>query len=60
MAYTYDPATGRLGSLTLPGGNKIVFQYDATGRLSKVTDWLGDFAVYKYDATGLPADTFAG
>jgi len=53
VSYTYDPATGRLGSLTFPGGNKVTYQYDATGRLAKVTDWLGDFAVYKYDSTGL-------
>jgi YD repeat-containing protein len=53
VAYTYDAATGRLGSLTFPGGNKVTYQYDATGRLAKVSDWLGDFALFKYDATGL-------
>jgi YD repeat-containing protein len=53
--YSYDPATGRLGSLTYPGGNKVTYQYDSAGRLAKVTDWLGDFALYKYDATGLVA-----
>jgi YD repeat-containing protein len=53
VSYSYDPATGRLGSLTFPGGNKVTYQYDTTGRLAKVTDWLGDFALYKYDPTGL-------
>jgi YD repeat-containing protein len=53
VTYGYDASTGRLGSMTLPGGNKIVYQYDATGRLAKVADWLGDFALYKYDGTGL-------
>jgi YD repeat-containing protein len=53
VTYSYDAATGRLGSLTFPGGNKVSYQYDATGRLAKVSDWLGDFALYKYDVTGL-------
>jgi YD repeat-containing protein len=55
VQYSYDAATGRLASLTFPGGNSVAYQYDANGRLAKVTDWLGDFALYKYDATGLAA-----
>jgi RHS repeat-associated protein len=36
-SWTYEATTGRLGTMTYPGGVKLTYQYDSSGRVSGVT-----------------------
>jgi RHS repeat-associated protein len=48
LAYT----SGRLTSVTDPGGRSLTFSYDGSGRVTQVTDPLNRTVQYAYDSNG--------
>jgi len=53
LSFSYDPATGRLTSVSdwRSPARSVQFEYDANGRLWKVTDREGETTSYGYDGT---------
>ncbi|MGI4847103.1 MAG: RHS repeat-associated core domain-containing protein [Janthinobacterium lividum] len=49
--YGYD-GVGQLIALSLPGGEKYAFVYDAAHRLAQISDGAGNSIVYQLDALG--------
>ncbi len=52
--FTYDPAFGKIASITDPLGNATTFTYDGGGNFLRRVDANGHAIAVTYDSTGLP------
>jgi RHS repeat-associated protein len=52
ITIAYDPATGRMSTVTLAPGKTVSYAYNGLGRVVSVSDWLGGTTSFSHDAAG--------